>query len=102
MEYSHNAQFIETSENNEKQCSNRGYLCMFKTPDVGESRCSLNVSETGKRLEASFESPGVSHLCKLTLILHLQVPQRDTEKRRSDPLGPRPHPVSEIQRPQGC
>lgn len=63
---------------------------MFKTTDLGESCCSLNVSEMGKRLEASSESPGASHLCKLSLIPHLQVPQRDTEKGCSDPLGPGP------------
>lgn len=53
MEYSHTAQFIKTPEDNEKLGAPTGYLRMFKTPDVGESCCSLNVPEIGKCLEAS-------------------------------------------------
>lgn len=61
-------------------------LCTFQTLDVGKSCCPLSLSEAGRNVKPSSKSPEV-HL--ETLLHAIFKPfTRDTEKRRSVPLGP--------------
>lgn len=89
-----------------KERSNKGYLCMFKTFDIGQYSHSLNLAETDKCLKFSSKNSKASHFWKLSLSHVFTSINRDwketshlTSTWHACQVCPWPNPLLETHRP---